>query len=150
MRVFSVPGRPSVVSGVYWGPQSTYLELIEPLASQLPNSTRHLHQELDYLTALSSFDQYAPLKQREPYTYPSAAFFTKSVISPDPLNQASLKSFFEFITSPRATTQSSVYWYVIHDLYGGVNSRIGEFGLDSASYAGRDALWTMQLFSSPA
>ncbi|RPA82533.1 FAD-binding domain-containing protein [Ascobolus immersus RN42] len=156
MRAFSVPslgwGDSFTISGVYWGPKETYLELIEPLASAMPNNTRHLNQELDYLTALSSFDQWQPLAQREPYNPPSVSFFTKSIISPDPLSDASLTSFFNFITSPNANTQGKtpVYWYVIHDLYGGQKSRIGEFPLESASYAGRDALWTMQLYSSPA
>lgn len=131
--------------GAYWGTRSDFFRAIDPLLEKLPQNTKVTLDEGDWLTSLRGFYGGAALPQPEEYRQ-RETFFAKSLVSPEKLATPALHSFFGYLSSPRARN-APINWWVMLDLYGGTGSAISAFPNSWSSYAHRDALWTIQLYS---
>lgn len=145
-----------ILEGVYWGGRKDFDRDIAPLIKTFPKDVRKFVLETNYMNALretadeENFDVQLPNNVLPPTT-----FYTKSLVAPERLTSKTIANFVNFLSSPDSNIPSAtspgapVVWYVIIDLYGGRHSRISQLPRSSASYDGRDTLFTFQFFSGP-
>jgi FAD/FMN-containing dehydrogenase len=130
--------------GAYWGSRGKFDEVIAPLLAAWPTDTHAEISEQKWLQALDTFAM-SSIIPPHPYNIHDT-FFAKSLTTSVPITNASLRNFFTFLCD---NSNAPVTWWVLADLYGGKYSKIASKGPEDASYAGRDALWTFQLYSVP-
>lgn len=146
LRTYIAPGA-ILITGVYWGQQIEYETIIAPLRRALPSDTSELIKEGSWLATLTDIGAGTgdgdTLEQPENYTKHDT-FFAKSILTPDLLSNDTLTSFIGYAAFGPTPP---VGFVVIADLYGGRGSKISSISLEDASYAGRDTLFTFQLYS---
>ncbi|KAI5803910.1 hypothetical protein EDC01DRAFT_478425 [Geopyxis carbonaria] len=134
------------VTGVFWGTRSHFDRTIAPLLSLLPTPPATATViEGGWLDCLVAFNDNTPLNDTT-LIDTGDTFYTKSLTTPRAFPLSSLTTFFRHLST--AVPPAPVEYWAIFDLYGGAGSVLAHnFSLDSASYGGRDALWTVQLYS---
>ncbi|KAJ7306216.1 hypothetical protein DFH08DRAFT_902398 [Mycena albidolilacea] len=75
-------------------------------------------------------------------------FYTKSLMTPSgaPMSNGAITSFVTYMANQGFSSDTD--WFVEVELYGGTNSAINAVPLDSAAFAKRDTLFTIQFYAS--
>ncbi|KAF9541279.1 glucooligosaccharide oxidase [Agrocybe pediades] len=75
-------------------------------------------------------------------------FYAKSLMTPEaqPMSAKSLQAFYDYLGSTGFSADSS--WFVEIELYGGFNSAINNVPFDSTSFGKRNAMFTIQFYTS--
>jgi hypothetical protein len=137
------------IRGAYWGNIEEFRRIFQLLLDALPVKPLAEVSTHPWLDSLSSLANGEDLIQPEPYTAHNT-FFAKSLVAPDPLAPETLERFFSFLSAHRSGESVPVEWWVICELYGGNGSQVSAHSLEEAAYAGRDGLWTFQMYSMTA
>ncbi|KAF2839642.1 Glucooligosaccharide oxidase [Patellaria atrata CBS 101060] len=123
-----------VLSGVYYGTQEGYEAAIAPLLEKVGTPTNSSVQNLAWIDSLRANAQ-EPLEMPLDYDYHSN-FFAKSLMTRWVTDEA-VEKFVDYWYD--IANSSSILWFAIIDLHGGVNSAITKVPHNATSYAHRSA-----------
>ena len=137
------------IRGAYWGNIEEFHRVFQLFLDALPVQPLAEIGVHSWLNSLYHLANSKDLIQPETYTAHDT-FFAKSLVAPDPLAPKALERFFSFLSAHRSGELVPVKWWVICELNGGNESEVSAHSLEEAAYAGRDALWTFQMYSMTA
>jgi hypothetical protein len=128
--------------GNYFGSKPAFTSLISSLVSALGATIGGADEYTDWTKVLVANAYGEQLVTAGPS--PPNTFFAKSLITTDVLDDASLKSWGNYLMQTAAT--ADINWFAQADLYGGAIS--SDFNASSSSFAHRDAFLVFQLYGS--
>ncbi|KAF8582643.1 FAD-binding domain-containing protein [Ramaria rubella] len=130
------------LSGNYYGSQTEFDSIIQPLINKLPEGASLTSTPLGWiagLEALAGGD--GTLNTSKPDIHDT--FFAKSLVTTGPSSNASISSWINYLATSGASSDTS--WFVQVDLYGGVISTVPA---NATAFANRDAFLVYQLYAS--
>ncbi|KAF8962024.1 glucooligosaccharide oxidase [Flammula alnicola] len=145
--------------GVWYGPASQFDSLSSTLMSALNlepnNATYKLITEGTYIQSVEALGGLGSLNTTG-VKEGSNTFYAKSLVLPPldagsggqivPLDDSAIMNFMEFLGNEGFN--ASTTWFVDVELYGGLSSAINAVSLDATAFSHRNALFTMQFYTS--
>ncbi|KAF8513718.1 hypothetical protein BU17DRAFT_53046 [Hysterangium stoloniferum] len=129
-------------SGDYYGTEDAFQAVVQPLMVQLPATARLTTTALDWIGGLeASAGDNGTLSTAHPDG--TDTFFAKSLVTTDPVSNASLTSWINYMATAGSSSDTS--WFVIADLWGGAISSIPA---GATAFAHRDAFLVYQFYAS--
>jgi hypothetical protein len=131
------------LTGTYFGTLEDFSNNIAPeLLRTLPTPLSSRVQAVDWLQSLVLLGGLGSLTEPVHGYNAHDNFYAKSVTVPEPLSDAALTAYFDYIISQGASAPTS--WFSIINLYGGPGSQINAKDSNFAAYSDRNALWVAQ------
>ncbi|GAA6064225.1 hypothetical protein JCM10212_000372 [Sporobolomyces blumeae] len=135
-----------VVSGVYYGPESEFGGVIQPLKEELPSG---YSESIESFTWIKSLQELAGSQLLNTTGQKNSRddFYTKSLMTPavQPITNDVLQKFFNYLWTSKTNTN----WFVQWDVYGGRTSKINSIHSSSESaFFPRGKLLSSQMYAS--
>ncbi|KAJ4464928.1 glucooligosaccharide oxidase [Lentinula aciculospora] len=132
--------------GNYFGPADSFNSTIAPFFDTLPPPDTAAVTQGTWIEALAAI----AVGDLNTTTQPDSndTFYAKSLMAPQtvPLTNASMTSLVTFLAE--VGFNSSDFWHVEVELYGGNQSAINQVNFDDTAFAHRDTLFTFQPYAS--
>ncbi|KAK1223403.1 hypothetical protein PQX77_013720 [Marasmius sp. AFHP31] len=145
------------ITGGWYGSQDAFDNLFDPFLRGLqseegvhvpPPEKRRFDGDGTYIGALKANAYRGSLDTTKPE--PGKPFYAKSLTVPEsePLEQRAVMAFAEYLAEEGNSLDVSegLNWFILFELFGGVNSRINAVPIEDTAFARRDTLWTIQLY----
>ncbi|KAF9042491.1 glucooligosaccharide oxidase [Panaeolus papilionaceus] len=137
------------IQGGYYTPDinGTLSSTLSPLLTVLPKPTTITVIPRSYIDSVNYFGGEGTLNTTIAPETPNT-FYAKSLMVPDrsPLTKAAVDKWTQYLGGEGFN--ASTKWFVDVELYGGRNSAINSVPNESTSFGRRDALFTMQFYTS--
>ncbi|TIB94890.1 Adaptor protein complex AP-2 alpha subunit [Wallemia mellicola] len=131
------------LAGNYFGSQEEFKAIVEPLLKAVgvrDTDQQDVSEDADFITALTKTTGDLSSTHVEP-----ASFYSKSLMTNEPLNMDDVYSFFGYLKYDATNAQNNGYsWYIIVDPY---NGAIHDISTDTRSFAHRNVLLDFQFFA---
>ena len=131
------------LAGNYFGSQEEFNAIVQPLLEAVgvrDTDQQDVSEDADFITALTKTTGDLSSTHVEP-----ASFYSKSLMTNEPLNMDEVYSFFGYLKYDATNAQNNGYsWYIIVDPY---NGAIHDISTDTRSFAHRNVLLDFQFFA---
>ncbi|KAI1656081.1 putative glucooligosaccharide oxidase [Daldinia decipiens] len=133
------------VGGTYLGSRNDFIRKVIPaLLEGIPEFPTIEVKQVDWATSLKLLNQGRELDSPTD-SLEHGNFFAKSVTIPEPgFTAESLTDFFTYLLDTGA--RAPISYFILVDLYGGVDSQINAKDQSFSAFAHRDTLWVTQLY----
>ncbi|KAF7348713.1 Glucooligosaccharide oxidase [Mycena venus] len=136
------------LTGAYYGDAKLFNSTLAPYLKTLPKNPSNT--TITPGSYINSVGVLAAPKSLNTSSAPDSpdTFYTKSVMTPSgaPMSKAAITAFVTYMANQSFSSDTA--WFVEVELYGGTNSAINAVPLDSAAFAKRDTLFTIQFYAS--
>ncbi|KAJ3816735.1 glucooligosaccharide oxidase [Lentinula raphanica] len=132
--------------GNYFGPDDKFNETIAPFFGTLPTPDYANVTQGTWIEALTAIAAGNMNTSTQPDS--NDTFYAKSLMAPEsvPLTNDSMTALVTYLAE--VGYNSSDFWHVEVELYGGSQSVINQIGLNDTAFAHRDTLFTFQPYAS--
>ncbi|KIK60129.1 hypothetical protein GYMLUDRAFT_226197 [Collybiopsis luxurians FD-317 M1] len=133
--------------GGYFGPAESFNDTVAPFFSSLPSNPIFTNvTQGSWIEALAAFGVGNLNTSTQPDT--NDTFYAKSLMAPMdvPLTNASMKAMVTYLA--QVGFNSSDFWHVEVELYGGKGSAVNQVPLNDTAFAHRNTLFTFQPYAS--
>ncbi|GAA6048514.1 hypothetical protein JCM3770_006531 [Rhodotorula araucariae] len=134
------------IAAVWYGPESEYNGVIQPLEDELPPSYTKSVNAFSWIDMAKKLAGTQDLSSNAEMLQSRDSFYAKSLMTPStiPLSIDTLEAFFDYLW----TTETTTKWFVEANVYGGANSEINSIPLNASSFGFRDKHLNFQLYAS--
>ncbi|KAK2464790.1 hypothetical protein APHAL10511_003208 [Amanita phalloides] len=143
-----VAGQLSVtLTGGWYGPTNGLNAIIAPYLATVPKPDKIHFQTGSYIDSLRYLGGIGHLSTKK-VADTRNTFYAKSLMTPEasPISDKALAAFTNYLADDGVKT--NLNWFVQLELYGGKNSIINAVPQDATAFGRRNAMWTIQFYTS--
>ncbi|KAF9050595.1 glucooligosaccharide oxidase [Panaeolus papilionaceus] len=135
------------IVGAYYGANSNFNNVINPLLNTLSKPRSKTITPRSYIDSVKFFGGIGRLDTTGQKDI-TDTFYAKSLMTPQgsPMSKAAIAAWMGYLGNQGFSANSN--WFIQIELFGGANSAINSVPLESTSFGKRNALFTIQLYTS--
>ncbi|KAF9050604.1 glucooligosaccharide oxidase [Panaeolus papilionaceus] len=135
------------IQGAYYGANSNFNNVINPLLNQLPSVQSKTVKARSYIDSVTYFGGIGRLNTTgQPDE--TDTFYAKSLMTPQgsPMSQTAVSTFMAYLGNQGFSANTD--WFIEIEMYGGPTSVINNVPLDATSFGRRNSLFIIQFYTS--